>query len=367
MKRKILLFLICLLFIPAAKVQAKDYTLKSGKEVEAGYAGQEETDYNYFKFTPAKKGFAEIKIKTSDGAALQFDICNSNKEVIAENIKVKNKNSVLHKVSKGKSYYVRVKGNEGATYTISYKMVAFDTLTYAKKYSYTFTNASFNSKKNGILLKVKARDSGNLSFMCKVDSNVDIQYLNNKKKPISSISLLNDNNLTGIGVKRSSVYYIKLWKPDKSSEGTTTITGMKYQIDRILYSDNSTQRKAKVLSKGKSVETLVLAGTKTTTWYKITLSKKQSLTITFESHLLQNNGNGLKFNIYAVSNGKAYSITKNTEPLSDEATATYSNKKYKMNYPKKKIQTGELPAGTYYLKIESENKTTSGSYKVNWK
>jgi hypothetical protein len=217
------------------------------------------------------------------------------------------------------------------------------------------------------VFKVKARDSGNLHFMCNTDSNVNIQYLNKKKKAVSITSLIKGRSLTGIGEKKNGVYYIKLWKPEDSTEGTTSIQEMKYQIDSVSYSNNSSQKKAKVLTKNKSTETLVPAGNKTTAWYKINLTKKQKLTLTFESHLLQNNGKGLKFTLYAVNAGKPYSITKNTDPLVDEATATYNKKKYKMSYPKTTIKTGKLPAGVYYLKIVSSTKTTSGSYKISWK
>jgi hypothetical protein len=368
MKKICIPFIMAILaLLPISRVQAEEYTLKAGKEIKANYAGAEETDYNYFKFTPSKSGFAEIKVKTSDGSNLQFDICDSNKEEIAKNIVVKNKKSVFHKVKKGATYYVKVKGSEGATHTISYKMNTTSTLTYAKKYNFTFTNASFCSASDAILFKVKARDSGNLHFMCNTDSNVNVQYLNSKKKAVSATALVKGHGLTGIGEKKNGIYYIKLWKPENSIEGTTSIQEMNYQIDAVYYSDNSSQKKAKVLTINKSAETLVPAGNKTTTWYKINLTKEQKLTLTFESHLLQNNGKGLKFTLYAVNNGKSQSITKNTDPLVDEVTVTYNKKKYKMRYPKTTIKTGKLPAGVYYLKIVSSTKTTSGSYKISWK
>lgn len=361
------LLLLTMLLIPTAIVQAEDYTLKSGKETKATYAGDAEDAYNYFKLVPSKSGFAEIKVKTSDKAALTFDICNADREVVAENITVKNKKTVLHKVNKGQTYYIRTKGTKGQQQILSYKMNTFGTLTYAKKYSYTFTNASFYDQASAIYLKVKAKENGNMVFMCNTDNNVDIQYLNSKKKVLSNISLLKGYSLTGIGVQKNKTYYLKLWKTEASREGTTTLNNMKCQIEKVTLLKNGAKSKAKKIQisgkKRKTAEGLLIAGKSTTAWYRLDLKKKKKMAITFESHLLQNNGDGVE--LY-ICNRKGKVL--HTEPIlvTDEATSYYK-KKYKMKYPRTVITTGELPIGTYYLKVVSNNKTTSGSYKISWK
>ena len=91
------ILLLFLLLMPVIKADAMDYTLNEGKEIEAPYAGIEEDSYNYFKFVPAKNGYAEIKVKTSNGAPLTIDICDAEKQIEAENVVINNKKSVLHK------------------------------------------------------------------------------------------------------------------------------------------------------------------------------------------------------------------------------------------------------------------------------
>ena len=42
-------------------------------------------------------------------------------------------------------------------------------------------------------------------------------------------------------------------------------------------------------------------------------------------------------------------------------------KKYKMEYPVKTFgTTAKFPEGTYYLKVESKTKTSSGAYRIKW-
>lgn len=361
------ILLLFLLLMPVIKADAMDYTLNEGKEIEAPYAGTEEDSYNYFKFVPAKNGYAEIKVKTSNGAPLTIDICDAEKQIEAENVVINNKKSVLHKVKKGVTYYIRTKGIEGQTHIISYKSNNFETLKYAKKYSYSFTNASLCSYENALILKFKAKESGNMNLMCNAGDNLDIQYLNGKKKLVSNVSLIKGHSLTGIGVNKGSTYYIKIWKPDYNKEGTITISNIKYQIEKTTFLKNATRGQAKTIqasgNKTEAVKQLLEAGKKNTSWYKIKLKKKKKITLTFESHLLQNNGDGIQ--LY-ICNAKGKELHKEAIVITEEAKASYK-KKYKMEYPRKKITTGILPAGTYYVKIISNNKNTSGSYQLSWK
>lgn len=358
---KIVLFILAFIMIPSKIAKAQDYTLKSGKSVKGYY---NETDYNYYMITPSKSGYLAITAKTSNGSALQIDICNENKEVVASDISIKNKSTILHKAKKGSTYYLKIKGSEGATYSISYKIQTIETLTYAKKYNYIFTNASFHNQDNAIILKLKANRSGILHFMCDSNDKVIVKYLNSKKRVISASSIIEKNTLTGIGIQNKKTYYIKLWKPEDTIAGTTIINNIKYQIDEVTLASNKSRSKAKVLSKDRYVNTLVLSGESTTTWYKVKLSKKQKLSIIVESHMLQNNGNHIQ--LY-ICNSKGKKLNKDAVIIDDEASSKYKNKKYIMVYPKKKITTGTLPAGTYYIKIESKTKTSSGSYKIKWK
>ncbi len=365
MKQKIFLFILSLLFfMPVMEVQAQDYNMKAGKTIKAGYAGKEETAYHYFKVKPSKNGYIAITAKTSDESALVMDICNDKRETVATDISIFHKKTVLHKVKKAKTYYLRIKGTPDVTYSISYKMNTFSQLSYAKKYSYTFTNASLKSKSDGLLLKIKCNYAGNLNFMCSTKSKLKSQYLNSKKKVISNTDSLKGNCLTGIGAKADKTYYIRLWNAEKTTSGTTTISNMKYQIKNVTPSYNNSRGKSYTLTKNTYKESFVPADAKSTYWYKVNLTKDQKLSIYVESRILQMNGSCLQLDLY---NRDGKKITSKSIKIDEEAYAVYKKKKYKMKYPVKNLTTGKLPSDTYYIRIVSKSKKTSGSFRVKWK
>ena len=363
MKKRLLFLFLLLLCIPSLGVNAADYTLKNNKNQSGTYAGEAEDAYNFYKVNPSKDGFIEITANTSDKKVLVIDICNANKEVIATDISIGHKKSVLHKVKKKTNYYLRIKGTPDVTYKIKYKMNTFGTLTYAKKYTYTFTNASFKSKKDAITLQIKSNVNGNLNFMCNTKTPVAAQYLNNKKKVISNNMVLLNNNLSGIGVKANKVYYIRLWNADKTTSGTTTISNMKYQIKNVANSNYTSRGTSYTLTKNTYKESFVPADTKSTHWYKVKLTKDQKLSVYIESRILQMNGSCLQLDLY---NRDGQKITSESIKIDEESYATYKSKKYKMNYPVKSITTGKLPSDTYYVRVVSKSKKTSGSYRIKW-
>ena len=364
MKKRLLLLFLLLLFIPALEVNAADYDLKHNKNKSGTYAGDEEGAYHYYKVKPSKNGFIAITVNTSDSKALVIDICNSNREVIASDISIGHKKTVLHKVEKKKTYYLRIKGTPNVTYKIKYKMNTFGTLTYAKKYTYTFTNASFKTKKDAILLKIKSSMNGNLNFMCKTDVPITAQYLNSKKKVVSKNLILLNNNLSGIGVRADKVYYIRLWNPEKTSVGTTTISNMKYQIKVAPKLSNSSRGSSYALSNNTYKEVLVPADAKSTYWFNVKLEKDQKLSVYIESRILQMTGSCLQLDLY---NRDGKRMTSKSIKIDEESYATYKKKKYKMNYPVKSITTGKLPEDTYYVRVVSKSKKTSGSFRIKWK
>ena len=350
--------------MPCLTVNAADFDLKSGKKISGTYAGDGEEDYNYYKITAASNGFIAVSVKTSDKKELVFDICDKDKQVVAENISVPNKKTVYHRAEKGNVYYLKIKGNAGVNYTISYKMQTIDSIKYAKKYDYIFTNASFNNEKNAVLYKIKINKSGILQFMFKTDKPVNVKFTNAKKKAISEAFNVNDNAFSGIGVKESKIVYAKVWAGQDSSIGTTTLTGVKYQIDLVTAVNGSSKNKARKLSKDKFTDALVPAGASTTSWYKFEVKKKQTVSITIESHMMQNKGKNLLLYI-CNANGKKI----NTAPIViDGETSVIYKKKYIMKYPKTTFgTTAEFPEGTYYILVESKTKISSGAYSIKWK
>ena len=355
---------MAIILLPGIKINTKaaDYNLESGKKLTGTYAGEE--DYNYYSITSDSSDYIAVTVKTSNNDSLVFDICDADKQVIASEISVPDKGTVYHKAKKGTNYYLKIKGTEGVTYTISYKMKSIDQMKYAKKYNYIFTNASFMTEESAALFKIKVNYAGILQLMFDTDRKVNVKFVDkNKKKALSGINIVDKHAFSGIGTKANKIVYAKLWNSEGTNIGVTTLKGVKYQINSVPTDNGSTRGKARNLKKGKYVEVLVPAGKTTTSWYKIKVNKKQKVSFTIESRMLQNKGKHIQ--LY-ICNAGGKKINKSPIVIDGETTAIYKNK-YKMEYPVKTFgTTAKFPEGTYYLKVDSKTKTSSGSYRIKW-
>lgn len=359
--KKWLSVFIFLLAVSGMSVQAQDFTLKSGSYQSGTYAGDNEEDYNYYMVKTNKKGYLAITAKTSDHKNLFVDICDQNKQVVASDISIEDKKNVLHACDKSKVYYIRVKGTQGITYKISYKITTLN-LKYAKKYTYTVTNASLQEKQQ-VVIPMKVSNSGILHFMVNTSNPLTVKYYNSKKKAVSENATMIKKNLSGIGIASKGKYYVHLYNPENTTIGTTTLKDIKYQVDNVFKIRNGSKGKAKSLSKGKYVRMLVPAGKKTTAWFKIRITKKQKLNISIDSQMMQNNGKNLQ--LY-ICNNKGKKLNVNPIIINGESSVIYK-KKYIMKYPKTVFgTTSAFPEGTYYIKVESKTKTSSGAFKIKW-
>lgn len=348
--------------IPSCSVKAQDINMSSGKKVTGSFVPGEE--YNYYGIKAGSSNYIAITVKTSNKENLVFDICDESKQVIASEISVPNKGTVYHKVKKGATYYLRVKGVEGVTYTISYKMKDITALKYAKKYNYIFTNASFMSESDAVLFKIKANYAGILQLMFDTDNEINVKFTDSKKKKgLTGSFTVKDHAFGGIGTNANKTVYAKIWNSTGSNSGVTTIKNIKFQIKSVGTANGSSKAKARTLIKGRYAETLIPAGKATTSWYKIRVTKKQKVSFTVESHMLHNNGKNLQLYI-CNSNGKKI----NTTPIViDGETTVIYKKKYKMEYPIKTFgTTAQFPEDTYYIKVDSKTKTSSGAYRIKW-
>ncbi|MBE5925360.1 MAG: hypothetical protein E7271_13050 [Lachnospiraceae bacterium] len=361
MKKKILLLFMVLLLIPTVRTYAADFNMENGKKISGSYAGAEE--YNYYCIKPSSSGFIAINVKTSDKQPLFMDICDADKNVVASDISVPNKKTVLHTAEKGKVCYIRIKGTEGASYTISYKIQKLSQLKYAKKTSYLFTNASFNNETCALYFKMKSNQSGILHFMFDTDSELNVKFVEGKKTALSDTFTVSGHSLSGIGINAKKTVYAKVWKSEATNAGVTSLNGVKYQVDFVNTVNASNRGKARKLRKGAFTETLVPAGKKTVSWFKINNNKAGKLSITVESRMLQNKGKNLRLYICNASGKKL-----NSDPIiiSGETSVIYK-KKYVMKYPETTFgTTAKFPKGTYYILVESKTKKSSGSYRIKW-
>ncbi|WP_031200991.1 hypothetical protein [Eubacterium sp. 14-2] len=165
------------------------------------------------------------------------------------------------------------------------------------------------------------------------------------------------------GVKKGSTYYFKV-----ESVGGVKV---KATVTSLNKGSNTSRGKAKTLKQNKTAKGVIIAGDKSVDWYKIKLTKKQQLKLSYSA----------KTNGLAVSNSSAYCTSGIKVTLCKSNGKPFisgSNNYDAMNlkYPKDTTtyflenqygaRSGINP-GTYYVKVERYNKTSSGYYTLKWK
>ena len=172
------------------------------------------------------------------------------------------------------------------------------------------------------------------------------------------------------GVKKGSTYYFKV-----ESMGGVKV---KATVTSLKKGSNTSRGKAKTLKEGKTATGVIIAGDKTVDWYKIKLTKKQKLKLTYSAKtngaVLSSSGtsiyynNGIKFTLCA-SNGKPFVSGSNNYDLANLKVSKDSTSYY-IEETRNGIPTGRtfgIDPGTYYVKVERYNKTSSGYYTLKWK
>lgn len=200
-----------------------------------------------------------------------------------------------------------------------------------------------------------------------------LTFCNNKKQAIGRNNEYFDSGapssksyqrIKTYGVTKGKTYYFKV-----QSYGGIKISA---EVKGVKKGSNTSKNKAKSLSKNKNVTGVILANDKRVDWYKINLTKKQKINLSYK---VKTNGarlsgksiyydNGIKITL-CKSNGKAiggFSLASLKYP-SD--TVTYYTK------VTNKV-TGEswqegLDKGTYYIRVERYNASSSGYYTIKWR
>lgn len=222
-------------------------------------------------------------------------------------------------------------------------------------------------------IKFKSKVNGSISLKLTNASNVSdaygyITFCNSNKKALGKKREIFDTadsrarlkNRT-YGVKKGATYYIKV----------ESIGGVKVSasVKSIKKNAGTKISNAKSLGKNKTIKGVIIAGSKTADWYKIKLTRKQMLKLTYT---VDTNGavpsgdsiyyyNGIKFTLYQ-SNGKKF--------VDDYAFGNLLNPKDTVTYyveDRLSHQKSGLNPGTYYVKVERYNPTSSGSYTLKWK
>ncbi len=150
------------------------------------------------------------------------------------------------------------------------------------------------------------------------------------------------------GVKKGQTYYIRV-------RGENAVN-LSRKFTKVNDKSGSTQTKALNLKQNKAKTGLIPAGTYNVDWYKIKLTKKQKIRLYYNAKVSGTSGS-FKLSIYS---GKKLQSVKNIYYTAAQRKITICR------YHPSTRKTSALEAGTYYIKVERANTTSSGYYKLKW-
>jgi hypothetical protein len=179
---------------------------------------------------------------------------------------------------------------------------------------------------------------------CYVDTAI-YKKVGGKMSLISEGSYLEPVYVTGLA---KGTYYIGL------SNGSDSYYSIEYKYTSVIDKSGAKKSDAAAITLGKASKGLVLTTDKTSKedWYKVTLKKDQSVTVTLTGEV----SGSVTLSFYDSDSdlfGKLYVDEYNTE---DSAVPYVEKNKSK-----------KLTKGTYYIKVTKADKGTSGSYTIKLK
>lgn len=211
----------------------------------------------------------------------------------------------------------------------------------------TYYTGNYSSSAPDLYIKYKAPANGYLTLTANSGSGY-VTLCNAKKKALSTKDTIHSeytNNKSVYGVKKGTTYYVKV----NSYENTFALN---LKTTAISEKSGASKKKAKTMAVNKNVKGTIVAGTKTADWYKIVLTKSSRVTINVKS---SSNGN-LKISVYKGSSSYG---------SGSMSGINYSNQFISVN----KYNTSQRvrwTKGTYYVKVERGNSTSSGYYTLKW-
>ncbi len=181
-------------------------------------------------------------------------------------------------------------------------------------------------------------------------------YNSTKSRVLSSASIFYNTVHTDnaywhkfiFGMQKGQIYYIRV-KGDNAVRFSRTFTKTN---DKSGYS----RLKAATLKKNKTKTGLIPAGVTNTDWYRVKLTKKQKLRL----HYVARTNGSFRISVYSGKDQIAGWTIHNTAGQK----LTVCQRTQSTTKSTTKI-TGMNP-GTYYIKIERANATSSGYYKIKW-
>lgn len=207
-----------------------------------------------------------------------------------------------------------------------------------------YTWLKYTAKADGYLTVKLAKADGSVS-----DAKGYVSLFDSRKSALSSKSIFynTENSRSAFwyevtfGLKKGQKYYIRIMG-ENGVKVSRTFTKLKDKA-------GATRVKAKKLNKNKSRKGLIEAGAANADWYKIKLTKNQKIRLYYD---VRSRG-GFKISLYY---GKQRISSRNIRYTFNQGKITY----YLAN--KKKV----LIPGTYYIKVEQADTSSSGFYKLKW-
>lgn len=262
------------------------------------------------------------------------------------------------------SVFVVATPEEVKAASLSFKGKGKSSVTISDSESYDASGYGY-MKANWI--KFKASQTGYITVKMSSASEVEnpqgyLTFCDNKKKALGKNREYWSTNRDDseyytrtYGVKKGKTYYFKV----ESTSGVKVTAS----VTKLNKGKNTSKKKAKTISAGKKVKGVIIAGEKTVDWYKIKVNGNQRVKLTYSAKTNGDNDyNGIKVT-FCKSNGSKF-LSNSSDWVSVMTPSSWS--KY---YRKNSVTGAEsgLTAGTYYVKVERYNKTSSGQYTLSWK
>ncbi len=349
-----------------APVNAVEKTLGSG--VGVALMNGEEIDIDmdsatvvYIPVHVSMDGYMTIlREDESDSQAKLSMLSEDKKKYICEEDTVEaDDDTGAFAVKKG-SYFIKVSGEQNATYTLTVDLKAGIELTFGKKKSLVLGK---HSSSKWFYMQFKAGKTGYLNVENRSSSKISVGICSTNKKSLSkSTSLLayskknkKDGKIdAGYGIVKGKSYLLKV----KAKSSVKKIT-IKTTVKGYSSVGSKKLQKASAISKGKTVYAALGAG-EGSSYFRFSKTSRSRMTLTVNT--LKNQGK-LKLSLYykevsGRNKGKILPVKVGGKQI---GWTQGSERENKLDIP------SDWPNVTYYIKVSPQSKEASGGYRIKIK
>lgn len=317
-----------------------DRTLTSGKWI--GHAAGNYGSPRYYKINMSSAGHIVVEATQSQ----TIEICNSKKSLLFSSNYVNSASNkkLSYYLNKG-TYYIRTPGSTNNSvsslrYT-AYKLGSKPYVLTNKKMQKVYAASGAYQ-----YLKYKATATGYVTVTTAVSDNMYVALCNSSRKALTDDQYVNGSassyyNKKVYGVKKGQTYYVRV------KEGTSNPISVKLTQTAVKEKSGSSKKKAVSVKAKKTVKGSIAAGSSEADWYKFKLTKNKKVTIRIKGSCVGT----LNFKVYTSSGKQVGSATISGNGCDKELSTYY----------------GKMPKGTYYMKVQRNDKVASGYYSINWR